>query len=61
VLYTIVHDYSAGMTNAGTESTDETEENNNAVLPQIGEDPGPSADIMEKDSKRKDREGTQAK
>jgi hypothetical protein len=49
------------MTNAGTESTDETEENNNAALSQIGEDPGPSADIMEKDSKRKDREGTQAK
>ena len=61
MLYTIVHNYLVGMTNAGTESTDETEENNNAVLSQIGEDPGPSADIMEKDSKRKDREGTQAK
>jgi hypothetical protein len=49
------------MTNAGTEPTDEKQENNDAVLPQIGEDPGPSADIMEKDSKRKDGEGTQAK
>jgi hypothetical protein len=50
------------MTNAGTEPTDEKEENNNAVLSQIGEDPGPSADIMEKeDSKRKDREGAQTK
>jgi hypothetical protein len=45
------------MTNGGTESTDEEEEekNNNEILPQIGEDPGPSADVMEKDSKRKDR------
>jgi hypothetical protein len=52
------------MTNAGTEPTDEKkeEENNNTVLPQIGEDPGPSADVMEKeDSKRKDKEGTQTK
>ena len=44
------------MTDAGTEPTDEKEENNNAVLSQIGEDPGPSADIIEKDSKRKDIE-----
>ncbi len=44
------------MTNAGTEQTDEKEENNNEVLAQIGEDPGPSADVIEKDSKRKDRE-----
>jgi hypothetical protein len=53
------------MTNAGTEPIDEEEEkknNNNAVLPQIGEDPGPSADVLEKDSKRKDRgEGAQTK
>jgi hypothetical protein len=49
------------MTNAGTEPIDEKQENNDTVLPQIGEDPGPSADIMEKDSKRKDGEGTQAK
>jgi hypothetical protein len=50
------------MTNAGTEPTDEKEENNNEVLPQIGEDPGPSADVMEKeDSKRKDREDAQTK
>ncbi len=44
------------MTDAGTGATDEKEENNNVVLSQIGEDPGPSADIIEKDSKRKDRE-----
>jgi hypothetical protein len=45
------------MTNAGTEQTDEKEEkNNNEVLAQIGEDPGPSADVIEKDSKRKDTE-----
>ena len=49
------------MTNAGTEQTDEKEENNNEVLAQIGEDPGPSADVIEKDSKRKDREDTQMK
>ena len=39
------------MTNTGTEPTgkgEEEEENNNEVLPQIGEDPGPSADVMEK-------------
>ena len=33
------------------------ESNDNAVLPQIGEDPGLSADVLDKDSKRKDREG----
>jgi hypothetical protein len=49
------------MTNAGTEPTDEKEENNNEILSQIGEDPGPSADVMEKDSKRKDREDAQTK
>lgn len=48
--------YVVSMTDAGTEPTDEKEENNNAVLSQIGEDPGPSADIIEKDSKRKDIE-----
>jgi hypothetical protein len=38
------------MTNTGTKPTgkEEEEKNNNAVLPQIGEDPGPSADVMEK-------------
>ena len=42
------------MTNAETEPTDEDkEENNNAILPQIGEDPGLSADVMDKDSKTK--------
>jgi hypothetical protein len=40
------------MTNTGTEPTgkeeeEEEEKNDNAVLPQIGEDPGPSADVME--------------
>jgi hypothetical protein len=49
------------MTNAGTEPTDEKEENDNEVLPQIGEDPGPSADVIEKDSKRKNREDAQTK
>jgi hypothetical protein len=50
------------MTNGGTEPMDEEEEkNNNEVLSQIGEDPGPSADVMEKDSKRKDREAAQTK
>jgi hypothetical protein len=49
------------MTNAGTEPTDEKEENNNEVLAQIGEDPGPSADVIEKDSKRKNREDAQTK
>jgi hypothetical protein len=44
------------MTDAGTERTDEKQENSNAVLSQMGEDPGPSADIIEKDSKRKDIE-----
>jgi hypothetical protein len=43
------------MTNTETEPTDEDEEeeNNNAVLPQIGEDPGLSADVMDKDSKER--------
>ena len=44
------------MADAGPEPTDEKQEDNDAVLSQIGEDPGPSADIIEKDSKRKDIE-----
>jgi hypothetical protein len=37
------------------------EESNNTVLPQIGEDPGLSADVLDKDSKRKDSEEAQTK
>jgi hypothetical protein len=40
----------------------EGEENNNAVLPQIGEDPGLAADAIEQDSKaRADKENKQEK
>ena len=41
------------MSNTETQPKDEKEEekNNNAVLPQIGEDPGLPADAIEQDSK----------
>jgi predicted nucleotide-binding protein (sugar kinase/HSP70/actin superfamily) len=39
----------------------EEESNNDTVLPQIGEDPGLSADVIDKDSKRKDKEEKQTK
>jgi hypothetical protein len=40
------------MSNTESKTKDE-EENNNAVLPQIGEDPGLPADVIEQDSKAK--------
>ncbi|HEX2471359.1 MAG TPA: hypothetical protein VHJ59_01275 [Nitrososphaera sp.] len=44
------------------EEEEEVEENNNEVLPQIGEDPGLSADAIEQDSKaRADKEHKQEK
>jgi hypothetical protein len=51
------------MSNTESKPKDEEEEeNNNAVLPQIGEDPGLSADAIEQDSKaRADKEHKQEK
>lgn len=48
------------MSNTESKPKDEEEENNNAVLPQIGEDPGLPADAIEQDSKaRADKERKQ--
>ena len=50
------------MRNTESKQKDEEEENNNAVLPQIGEDPGLPADALEQDSKaRSDKEHKQEK
>jgi hypothetical protein len=49
------------MSNTESKPKDE-EENNNAVLPQIGEDPGLPADALEQGSKaRADKEHKQEK
>lgn len=50
------------MSNTESKPKDEEEENNNAVLPQIGEDPGLPADAIEQDSKaRADKKHKQEK
>ena len=52
------------MSNTESKPKDEEEDNNNsnAVLPQIGEDPGLPADAIEQDSKaRADKEHKQEK
>jgi hypothetical protein len=50
------------MSNTEGKPKDEEEESNNAVLAQIGEDPGLPADAIEQDSKaRADKEHKQEK
>ena len=49
------------MSNTEGKPKDEEEESNNAVLAQIGEDPGLPADAIEQDSKARADKGAQTR
>ena len=62
IIYYTVRWVSYSMSNTESKPKEDEEENNNAVLPQIGEDPGLPADAIEQDSKaRADKEHKQEK